>query len=126
MADYARVEVETSFSRPDVQQDENFVYDPSLPTESANIFTLTVGIQFRHNFGPLEPYAGASGGLFARVDDDSEGQRFSRNTFAFPMGVRLWVSDNLGIRGEYRIRRDNHEIFTKTSSEITAGLLWTF
>ncbi len=126
MADYLRVEVETSFSRPDVQQDAEFIYDPSLPTESANIFTLTVGIQFRHAMGPFEPYAGASGGVFARYDDDSEGQRFSRNTFAFPMGVRLWVTDNLGIRREFRIRRDNHELFTKTSTELTAGVLWTF
>jgi len=126
MADHLRFEVETSFSRPDVQQDVDFLYDPSLPTERANIFTLTVGIQFRHTMGPFEPYAGASGGVFARYDDDSEGQRFSRNTFAFPMGVRLWVSDNLGIRGELRVRRDNHELFTKTSTEMTAGLLWTF
>ena len=126
IADYARVEVETSFSRPDVQQDADFLYDRSLPTESGTVFTLTIGVQFRHTLGPLEPYAGASGGLFARYDDDSEGQRFSRNTFAFPMGLRLWVSDNLGIRGEFRIRRDNHELFTKTSHEITGGVLWTF
>ena len=126
MADYLRVEVETSFLRPDVQQDAEFIYDPSLPTESANIFTLTVGIQFRHAVGPFEPYAGASGGVFSRYDDDSEGQRFSRNTFAFPMGVRLWVTDNLGIRGAFRIRGDNHELFTKTSTELTEGVLWTF
>jgi opacity protein-like surface antigen len=126
ISDYARVEVEAWYSRPDVQQDENFLYDPSLPVESANLFSFIVGIQLRYTLGSLEPYAGASGGVFARYDYDSEGQRFSRNTFSFPLGVRVWVTDNLGIRGEYRFRQDNHEAFTYSSTEITGGVFWTF
>ena len=126
MADYARVEVEAWYSRPDVQLDDDFVYDPSLPAKIANLFALTVGVQFRHPFGPFEPYAGASAGLFARYDSDSDGQRFSRNTFYFPVGFRLWVSDHLGVRAEFRFRQDNHELITHSSSEMSAGVFWTF
>ena len=126
MADYARVEVEVWYSRPDVQQDADFEYDPSLPAKAANLFALTVGIQFRHAMGPFEPYAGLSAGLFARYDDDSEGLRFSRNTFYFPAGFRLWVSDHLGVRAEYRFREDNHELITQSSTELSAGVFYTF
>ncbi len=126
MADYARVEVEAWFSRPDVQQDDDFEFAPSLPTKKASLFALTVGVQFRHVMGPFEPYGGASAGIFARYDEDSEGQRFSRNTFYFPFGFRLWVSDHLGVRAEYRFRQDNHELITQSSTEMSAGLFWTF
>lgn len=126
LADYVLVEVETSYSRPDVQQDDDFLFDPSLPTKSANLFTFTAGFQFRHTFGRVEPYGGVSGGVFARYDDDSEGQRFSRNTFSFPFGLRIWVTDHLGIRGEYRFREDNHQVFTYSSTEVTGGIFWTF
>ena len=123
--DWVRFELETSYSRPDVQQDEDLNYDPSLPTESANLLTLTVGFQARYPLGRVEPYAGFSAGLFARYDDDSEGERFSKNTFHIPLGLRVWVSDHLGIRGEYRFREDNHGI-SISSTEMTFGLLWTF
>ena len=62
----------------------------------------------------------------ARVDDDSEGLRFSRNTFSFPFGPRSWITDHLGIRGEYRFREDNHEVVTYSNNETTVGLFWTF
>ena len=126
MSDYARFEVEGWYSRPDVQQDEDFEYDPSLPAESANLFAFTVGVQLRYPVGPFEPYGGGSGGLFARVDDDSGGQRFSRNTFMFPFGFRLWVSDRFGIRAEYRFREDSHELFTHSDNEMSGGIFWTF
>ena len=126
MSEYIRLEIETSYSRPDVQQDEGFVFDPSLPTKSANLFTLTAGFQARHTMGRVEPYGGISAGLFARVDDDSEGRRFSRNTFSFPFGLRIWITDHLGIRGEYRFREDNHEVVTYSNNETTVGLFWTF
>ncbi len=126
ISEYARFEVETWYSRPDVQQDENFLYDPSLPTESANLFGFTVGVQLRYPLGPFEPYGGGSGGLFARVDDDSGGQRFSRNTFMFPFGFRLWVSDQFGIRAEYRFREDTHQGLTVSDNEISGGVFWTF
>ena len=94
--------------------------DLSLPTKSANLFTA--GFQARHTMGQVEPYGGISAGLFARVDDDSEGRRFSRNTFSFPFGLRIWISDHLGIRGEYRFREDNHEVVTYSNNETTVGL----
>lgn len=128
LSQWVRFEVETSYSRPEVQTDSEgrFVPAPLLPAEHANLFTFTVGFQAKYALGPVEPYAGIAAGLFARYDDDSDGRRFQNSTVSFPFGVRVWLTDHLGIRGDFRFREDSHEVFTRSDREATAGVFWTF
>ena len=76
--------------------------------------------------GPLEPYGGIAGGFFGRYDADPAGRRFGRSTFQFPFGIRLWATDNIGVRGEYRFNLDSHQFVTYNDTELTAGVFWTF
>ena len=42
-------------------------------------------------------------------------------------GIRIWATDHIGVRGEYRFDEDRHEAgFTHSDSEMTAGVFWTF
>ena len=126
ISEWVRFEVGASYVRPEVQTDPSGSFNPALPAEHANLFTFTLGFQARWTLGPLEPYAGASGGFFARYDSDSAGRRFSASTFAFPFGVRLWATDHIGVRGEFRFNQDSHQVMTRSDSEMTAGVFWTF
>jgi hypothetical protein len=123
---WVRLEAGTSYARPEVQTDSGNIFDPSLPAEHANLFAVTVGFQLRLTVGRLEPYGGVSAGFFGRYDGDSAGTRFGRSTLQFPFGIRLWVTDHIGVRGEYRFDEDRHQLFTHSDSEMTAGVFWTF
>ena len=123
---WARLEVGTSYTRPEVQTDAQGLFDPALPAEHTNLFSVTLGIQLRWTLGRLEPYGGLSAGFFGRYDSDSAGRRFGRSTFQFPFGVRFWATDHIGVRGEYRFDEDSHEAVTRHDSELTAGVFWTF
>ena len=115
-----------SYTRPEVQTDSLKLFDPSLPAEHTNLFTVTVGLQLRLTVGRLEPYGGISAGFFGRYDGDSAGRRFWRSTFQFPFGIRIWVTDHIGVRGEYRFDEDRHEAgSTHSDSKMTAGVFWT-
>ena len=122
---WVRFEVGTTYTRPEVQTNADRIFDPSLPAERTNLFTVTVGIQFRLTVGPLEPYGGFSAGFFGRYDGDPTGSRFGRSTFQFPFGIRLWATDHIGVRGEYRFDQDRHQVFTRSDSEWTVGVFWT-
>ncbi|SVC23485.1 uncharacterized protein METZ01_LOCUS276339 [marine metagenome] len=122
---WARLETSMSFSRANVQIDSIGRYDSTLSTEKATLFTLTLGAQARWGIGPLEPYAGLALGIFVRRDDNSDGRRFSRPAYAFPLGVRVKLTDSLGIRGEIRFRQDSHEVVTHSDREMTVGITWT-
>ncbi len=124
---WVRLEAGTSYTRPEVQTGSDNIFDPSLPAEHTNLFTVTLGFQLRWTVGRLEPYAGASAGFFGRYDGDSAGRRFGRSTFQFPFGIRIWATDHIGVRGEYRFDEDRHEAgSTHSDSEMTAGVFWTF
>ena len=126
MSKWVRFEVGTSYARPEIQTNAQQMFDPTLPAEHTNLFTVTVGLQLRLTVGPLEPYGGVSAGFFGRYDGDSAGRRFGRSTFAFPFGIRLWATDHIGVRGEYRFDEDSHEVLRRSDSEMTAGVFWTF
>ena len=125
---WIRFEVGTTYTRPEVQTNADRIFDPSLPAEHTNLFTVTVGFQFRLTVGPLEPYGGFSAGFFGRYDGGpptDRRRRFGRSTFQFPFGIRLWATDHIGVRGEYRFGEDRHEAVTHSDSEWTAGVFWT-
>ena len=123
---WVRLVAGTSYTRPEIQTDAQNMFDPSLPAEHTNLFTVTLGGQLRWTVGRLEPYAGISAGFFGRYDGDPAGRRFGRSTFQFPFGIRLWATDNIGVRAEYRFDQDRHEAVTRSDSEMTAGVFWTF
>ena len=120
-SDRTRIEFGATYSKPRVT---------APASESSTIFshvaTLTAGVQARFPIGILEPYLGFSGGLFVRRDADPEGVRFWNSTISVPVGIRVRIVGPVGVRGEYRIRRDQHELFPYDSSEITAGVYWIF
>jgi len=123
---WMRFETSASYSRPDVQTDSIGAYDPSgFPKEKTHLYTITVGANVRWELGRVEPYGGLAFGIFGRRDGDEDGRRFSRTAFAFPFGIRVRLTDNLGIRGEVRFREDGHEVVTHSNREMTVGLAWT-
>ena len=123
---WVRFVAATSYTRPEIQTNAQNMFDPTLPAEHTNLFTVTLGFQLKWAAGRLEPYVGISGGYFGRYDGDSMGRRFGRSTFQFPLGIRLWATNNIGVRAEYRFDEDSHEVVTHSDSEMTAGVFWTF
>ena len=122
---WARFELSSTYTRPEIQRDAGGLYDPSLPAEHTNLFTVTVGVQARYTVGPLEPYGGISAGFFGRYDTGPTDRRFGRSTIQFPLGIRFWATDHIGVRGEYRWNQDSHEATMRSDSETTVGVFWT-
>lgn len=77
----------------------------SWPTKT-HLATATVGVQAQAVLGPVRPYVGIATGLFVHYDVKAGGDRFPRYTTAFPLGVRVDVTDRIGLRGELRPRFD--------------------
>jgi len=121
---WVRIEAGTTYTRPEIQADAQG-FNPSLPAEHTNLFTVTLGVQAKWTVGQLEPYGGVSIGFLGRYDGDPTGSRFGRSTFQFPFGIRLWATDHIGVRGEYRFDQDRHQVFTRSDSEWTVGVFWT-
>ena len=122
---WVRFEVGTTYTRPEIQTNAAMMFDPTLPAEHTNLFTVTLGGQAKWTLGPLEPYGGFSAGFFGRYDGGPTDRRFGRSTLQFPFGIRLWVTDHIGVRAEYRFDEDNHEVVTHSDSEWTTGVFWT-
>ena len=74
----------------------------------AHLLTASTGIQAQAFLGPLRPYIGVGTGVFVRLDPEG-GDRFARPMHAFPFGVRAQVSRRVGVRGEIRLRFDEHQ-----------------
>jgi hypothetical protein len=101
---YVRSELGATYAIGDVPR-----LNPANGTEvSASLATATVGIQAEAPFDVLRPYVGIAGGLFGRFDSKG-GTRFVRPTMGVPVGVRVLLSDRIGLRGEVRFRFDEHQ-----------------
>ncbi len=124
---WVRFEVESTLARVEVQELGGF-FDPNGEVEKSSLGTLTIGFQARYETEYVEPYAGFSFGLFARRDDDSDSVRSSQSTLGFPVGVRVFLTDKLGLRAELRLRRDQTAfgVSSNTNYEKTVGISWTF
>ena len=123
---WVRLEASTTYTRPEIQTNTAGMFDPDLPTERTNIFTVTLGLQFRYTVGRVEPYGGLSAGFFGRYDEGPGASSVTSSTLQFPLGIRLWATDNIGVRGEYRFNLDSHQFVTYNDTELTAGVFWTF
>jgi hypothetical protein len=97
---------------------------------NASLGAATVGLRAELPIPFVRPYVGAAMGLFARLDersDDEGGIRSIRPTHAFPVGVRIPLSDRVALRGEARWRFDQHPGgATAVDVEKTAGLSFAF
>ncbi|HEV3051227.1 MAG TPA: outer membrane beta-barrel protein [Longimicrobium sp.] len=107
---YVRAEVGGSYARPaytafrPVSQNVTEAYD-----EHANVLTATVGVQAQLPTRIASPYVGLATGLFGRFDPEGRGDRFVRPTQEVMAGVRVPVSRGIGLRGELRLRLDQHQ-----------------
>ena len=97
---------------------------------NASLGAATVGLRAELPLPFIRPYIGAAMGLFGRIDDrdeDEGGVRSIRPTHAFPVGVRIPLSERAAIRGEARWRFDQHRVgATAVDIEKTAGLSFAF
>ena len=87
---------------------------------TTSMFLPEAQLQYRWNVGRVSPYVGGGMGA-ARV-----GSRFGSDwdpTFSAAVGTAVYLTQRLGVTGEFRLR--GHEArFTGTTSEITAGVVW--
>lgn len=120
-------EVEGTWSESDgVYYD--FANNPNQPLQaSTHLATATVGVQAQALIGRVRPYIGIASGLFVRYDEQPLGDRFLSRTLAFPAGVRIDISDRIGVRGELRARFDTHQDGgSGTNLEQSVGLTLRF
>lgn len=95
-------------------------FQPCEGDGPATLFVPEVQVQYRWNTGRVEPFVGAGLGMSAL--------RSSRHTawdptVSFAAGTGIWLTDRLGLSGEFRLR--GHEFrFTGTTTEVNAGLTW--
>lgn len=95
---------------------------PSQQEGTTSLFMPEAQLQYRWNMGRVSPYVGGGMGLSRRG-----GLNTSRwdPTFSAAVGSAVYLTDRLGITGEFRLR--GHETrFTGTTNEISAGLVWRF
>jgi hypothetical protein len=122
-------EVEGSWS---ASEDVFFDYsgNPQIPVmreTASHLATATAGVQAQALLGPVRPYIGLSAGLFVRYDEKGGGDRFVNRTFTVPGGIRVDITDRIGVRGELRMRFDTHQDGgSGVNLEQTAGLTFRF
>jgi hypothetical protein len=121
---YVRAEVGGSYSRPTTTLVREIdVYHTMQAYEArTNVMTATVGVQAQLPTRLASPYVGVATGLFGRFDPDG-GDRFISPTQEFLAGVRVPVSQRIGVRGELRFRFDqHHNSGTSSDLEQTVGI----
>ncbi len=94
---------------------------------NSHLVNATVGVNAELPMSVVRPYVGLAGGLFARFDGE-DGEDFVRPSVAVPVGLRIPITPNLGLRTEVRWRFDQHEGSgdSVVNREITAGLSFGF
>lgn len=82
--------------------------DAVAEEENTSLVSVAAGVQAEARLGPVRPYLGVAAGLFGRFDPEG-GERFVRPTHEFPVGLRIALTRDLGLRAELRPRFDEHE-----------------
>jgi hypothetical protein len=119
-------EVGFSYSSVPVTIVNNAEPDPTSREARSNIMALTAGVQAELPLSFARPFVGIAAGIFGRFDPKG-GDRFVLSTMAFPVGVRVPVTERVGARAEARIRFDDHQGGTTAAdSELLVGLTWRF
>ena len=85
-----------------------------------SLFMPEAQLQYQWNVGRVAPYVGGGLGL-ARTKSPMRAEWDP--TLSAAVGTAVYLTDRLGITGEFRLR--GHETrFTGTTSEVTGGLVW--
>lgn len=125
---YLLAEVGSSYTRGRVEVANHTGPVSTYHEKTTQLATATVGMQAELPLPYVRPYVGIASGLFLRLDP-SGGDRFLSTTQAFPVGVRVPVTDRMAARGEVRVRYDNHwgaEGGTALGAEATVGMSFKF
>lgn len=119
---FLRAEVGGSFARPGAVIHLDQYETPTAVNAHTQLFTATAGLQLELPTRLARPYAGVAAGLFARRDP-SPGERFVAATREVMGGVRVPLNETVGVRGEVRLRLDDHGgRGTSSDLEHTVGL----
>jgi hypothetical protein len=94
---------------------------PLAGASHRDLATLSVGVQAQAPLPFVQPYVGVSTGLISQMDGP-DGDYVIRPTQAFPIGVRVPLSQHVGLRGEVRYRFDELEGMSNTNRETTLGV----
>lgn len=86
----------------------------------SNLFVPEAQLQYRWNVGRFTPYAGAGFGA-SRVSSDFHTDWDP--VVSFSGGTAVWLSDRVGVTGEFRLRGHEWD-FAGTTTELTAGITW--
>jgi hypothetical protein len=89
--------------------------------QNRDLATLTVGVQAQAPLPYVQPYVGVSTGLISQMDRP-DGEHTVRPTTAFPVGVRVPLSQHVGVRGEVRYRFDDLQGMSRSNREATLGV----
>jgi hypothetical protein len=123
---YVLAEVGTAYTRGRVELANRTGPVTTYHEETGQVATATVGLQAELPLPYVRPYVGIASGLFLRLDPPG-GDRFVSTTQAFPLGVRVPLTERLGARLEARIRYDEQMGEEEAlGGELTAGMSWRF
>ena len=75
--------------------------------------------------GRVAPYLGLGGGGAFDLRGAAYGGSYNTYTASGATGVRTWLSDNFGLRGELRVRGIGKS-FGGSAAEWTLGTSWRF
>ena len=93
---------------------------PNKEAGTTSLFMPEAQLHYRWNMGRVSPYVGGGMGLSRR--GGAEVSRWDP-TFSAAVGSAVYVTERLGITGEFRLRGHGTR-FTGTTSEISAGVVW--
>jgi hypothetical protein len=84
---------------------------------------LQLQVQAPLGGGRVAPYLGLGGGGAFELRGAANGGSYNTYTASAATGVRTWLSDNFGLRGELRVRGIG-KTFGGAAAEWTLGMAW--
>lgn len=96
---------------------------PKQQFGSTTLFIPEGQIQYQWQLGRVHPFAGGAVGSTIDFRDDFDGGIRSNLTLSGFGGARVFIKDNFGARGEFRIRGVGTNFFG-SSAEYRGGLFW--
>jgi hypothetical protein len=96
---------------------------PGCTTTAFFVPELQLQVQAPLGGGRVAPYLGLGGGGAFDLRGATYGGSYNTYTASAATGVRTWLSDNFGLRGELRVRGIGRS-FGGSAAEWTLGMAW--